>query len=165
MNANNNTNTATSNNANKGVEAFYLKGQTAVSLWVNQVETKGAPDFDGKIGEQRVALRIRNGGKGKFIAITRPLKPAEVGADGYKERQIGSANLIVNDRGIPVLAIKLDDQKGKTIWANVSLKAPQDLMVQAGLDLTILAEKKAAHALRKAAGQVEQEHAEEAVPA
>jgi hypothetical protein len=156
----------------KKIEAFYNKPAegktgTVVSLWINTVTTAGAPDFDGSIGGQRVAIRIRNAAKGSFLAITKSLKAEEVGADGYKEVQIGTANLIVNDRAIPVLAIKMNDNKDQTVWANVSLKAPQELLIAAGLNMTILAEKKAAYEAAKAAKAEAQVHAaeEEAVAA
>jgi hypothetical protein len=163
MNTKTNTSAASDNNAEKAVQAFYLSGKTPVSLWINRVTTKGAPDFDGTIGGQRVALRIRNGANGKFIAITRSLKPSEIGENGYKEAQIGSANLVVNDRGIPNLAIKLDADKDHTIWANVGLRVPQELLVAAGLNLDILAQKKAAYQARKAEAQ--KQDSQEAVPA
>jgi hypothetical protein len=146
---------ATAPAADKKIEAFYAKPQEGkeghvVSLWINTVTTEGAPDFDGKIDDQRVAMRIRSGAKGSFLSITKSLKPEDVKADGYKEEQIGTANLIVNDRGIPVLAIRMLANPDATIWANVSLKAPQDLLMSAGLNLEILAEKKAQHAAAKA---------------
>ena len=157
-----NTNTTSNNSVaadavvvEKKIEAFYAKpaadsnGPT-VSIWINTVTTKGAPDFDGTINGQRVAMRIRNAEKGPFIAITKSLTAAEIGADGYKEQQIGTANIIVNDRAIPVLAIHMDDNKDKTIWANTSLKAPQDLLVKAGLNLEILGQKKTDYEAMKA---------------
>lgn len=155
-----NTNTADSRTETaKAVEAFYMRAGergTPVSLWINRVTTKGAPDFDGTIGEQRVALRIRSGANGSFLAVTRSLKQSEVKEDGFKEAQIGTANVIVNDRGIPVLAIKLDSNPGKTVWATASLKAPQDLLVQCGLDLEILKQKKAEYAAHKTAAEAKE---------
>jgi hypothetical protein len=141
-------------NTPKGIEAFYLRAGargTPVSLWITQVNAAGAPDFNGKVGEQRVTLRIRNGANGSFLSVIRNLRPEEIDDDGYRDTQVGVANLVVSDRGMAVLAIKLTTNPDKTIWANVSPRTPLDLLVRCGLDLDTLARKKAAYTEGKAA--------------
>lgn len=158
-------NTSAPVSAPKKVEAFYLKpaaGETATpsgSLWINTVTTKGAPDYDGTINGQRVALRARKAEKGTFLSITRSLAENEIKEDGYKEEQIGTANIVINDRGFPILGIKLNSNPGKTIWFSVSKNVPHDMLVESGMNETILAEKKAAYELAKAAKAAEKETA------
>lgn len=163
---------AQTQSAAKAVEAFYAKPAEGkpghvVSIWVNTVTTKGAPEFDGKIDGNHVNLRIRNGANGTSIAVTRTLKKDEIKEDGYKEQTIGWANIVVNDRGYPVISIRLNADKEKVIWANVSQRAPQDLLVKAGLSLEAMAKKKAAHEAskaKKAAAVKAPEIEEEAIP-
>ena len=137
--------------AAKKIQAFYsskpLEGKpvpTVVSLWIVDSGASGAPEFDGTIGEQKVSLRIRNAAKGPFMSVQKTLKPEEIKADGYKEEQIGTANLVVTKSGFPSLAITLKASPDETIWANVSKSAPEELLVKAGLNLEIQATKRAA---------------------
>lgn len=137
--------------APKKIEVFYmqrtLEGKPApvvVSLWSNEGAKAGAPDFTGRIGEHRVVVRIRNGANGIFLSVNRSIPAEQVKENGFKEETIGTANLVINDRGYPVLAIKFNADKANTIWANTSLKASTDLLVKCGLNLETLAKKKAA---------------------
>lgn len=127
------------------------KGQQ-VALWVNTVETKGAPQLDGKIGDLAVALWIRKSSEtGNFIAVFK----ANAGKDGQHER-LGSANVIVNKNGMPRLAINFDGGTD-TIWARVSKDISDEDLVQYGLKLDILKTRREDAAAHKAAGGAEVE--------
>lgn len=135
----------------KRIEVFYAQRSAdgkpvpvVVSLWSNESAKTGAPDFTGRIGEHRVVARIRNGINGIFLSINRTLAAEQLKEGGFKEETIGAANLVVNERGYAVLAIKLNADKTNTIWANTSLKASNDLLVKCGLNLEVQAKKKAA---------------------
>lgn len=137
--------------AEKKVQAFYSKAtdKNPISIWVTTKTKAGSPDFDGTIGEKRVAGYIHKGPKAGFISFID--SKAGKGADGNFS-QIATANVVVNAAGIPKLAIKMVGQK-EAIWAECSLKVSQDMLVSAGLDVNIQATKKAEAAAKKAAGK------------
>jgi hypothetical protein len=124
----------------KRVQAFYTvanaKG-TPVSVWINDNDKKGAPDFDGKVGNRRVSIYLRTGKKGPFLSVLGSNK----GEDG-KLPQLGTANLVINAKGIPKLAIKMEG-KEETVWASVSKKIPAELMTKMGFDAEAAAAKRA----------------------
>lgn len=103
------------------------------------------PQVEGKIGDLRVAGYIQAGMKGGFVSFIDSAKGK--GEDGHYT-QVGTGNVTTNPAGIPVMAIKLAGQTD-TVWADVSLGATQDLLVSAGLNLELQAQKAAA-AIRKA---------------
>ncbi len=145
------TNTAAAaESTEKAVQAFYTEKDakgTAVSLWVTKKTKEGSPDFDGTIGDKRVAGYIHQGPRAGFISFI----DSKAGKDDNGHYiQVGTANVVINAAGIPKLAITLVGQKDHTVWAEVSLKAPQDMLVAAGLDLEAQAKKKAEVAEKKA---------------
>lgn len=136
----------------KMVEAFYTRAPSAqpVSLWILDLKTDGAPDFDGSIGGKRVAVWIRHSQRsGSFLSIHAQTKGAD---DRFP--QLGTANVVVNDRGMVRLAIKMEETK-EVLWASVSKKAPEDILVRCGLKLDLLAQKRASYEARKAAAAKE----------
>lgn len=154
--------------AEKKVQAFYTKAPKAaatpagsnapataaapvVSLWVTTKTQAKSPDFDGVIGDRRVAGYLHKGPKAGFISFID--SKTGKGADG-KFIQVATANVVVNVAGIPKLAIKMVGQKN-TIWAECSLKVSQDTLVAAGLDLAIQSSKKEQLAAKKVAGASE----------
>ena len=150
-NANTTPAAATAAPADKKVQAFYTNKEAKgipVSIWVHTKTKDNSPDFDGLIGEQRVSGWIQKGTKRGFISF-KDGNSANKGADGFT-KQIATANVVANERGIPALAITMEGQK-ESVWADVSLKLAQDVQVACGLDLEKLAANKAAHATKKAA--------------
>lgn len=121
-----------------GVLAFYSQKEHTgpkIELWINTNEKLGAPEFDGTMGDRRVGAYFRQGPKGNFLAIFDSAKRP----DGMHD-QMGTARVVSNIAGIPKLAISL--QGGATIWAEVSKKAPEEILLQCGLDLDKQAHKK-----------------------
>jgi len=147
------TNTPASTNTAEGekaVQAFYTQKDstgTPVSIWVTKKTKDGSPDFDGSIGEQRVAGYVHKGANGGFVSFI----DSKAGKDEQGHyTQVGTGNIVVNAAGIPKLAIKLAG-KEESVWAECSLKLSQDQLVSMGLNLEIQAAKKAEHAAKKAA--------------
>ena len=124
-----------------------------MSLWVHTKTKDGSPDFDGTIGDQRVSGWIQKGTKAGFISF-KDGNSENKGADGFT-KQVATGNVIANDRGIPNLVLTMTQADAKAprvvVWADVSLKLPQDVQVACGLDLDKLAANKADHAAAKAA--------------
>ena len=135
--------------ADKKIESFFTRDTnkgTPVSLWVLERTSAKAPAFDGKIGTKRVAAFIRKGSKGPFLALVGP-KPKD-GED--KDRpQLGRANIVVTDKGIPKLAIELEGQAAP-IWASIRKTTPEALLIECGFDKDKIAAKKAAYEIAKA---------------
>lgn len=130
----------TAGDSTKRIEAFYTgKSETGpkVSIFVNNNPKSGAPKFTGTVGEQKVGGYIRNGSKGPFLALV-----GDRDSEG-KYPQLGIGNIIVNKNAKVRLSLKMTGSD-ETIWVNVSDSAPQELMVECGLDLKILEEKKKA---------------------
>lgn len=115
-----------------------------VKIYINRNETRGSPDFDGKVGDTKVALYIRNGVKGTFLSLTGDKQP-----DG-KYFQHGTANITCVKTGVAKLAIKMAGGSD-TIWADINPEVPEDMLVRCGLDRELLAKKKA-EAKARAAG-------------
>lgn len=130
-------------------EVFYTRGSRdmEVSLRVNKVETKGAPDFDGQIGGKQVAawIHINSATGAPFLAIHRSQK----GPDG-KYQQLGTARVVINDRGMVRLAITLQGERG-TLWASVTKYAPDGLLERCGYRKDVQDRKRAAFLEREAA--------------
>lgn len=123
-----------------GVVAFYTrlmdKGD-AVKLYVNSVTTRGRPDFDGFVGNQPVVVWIRRHQGKKFLSIYGRQKD-----DKGLLPSLGTAHLVVNNRGIPKIAIRMHAHQGNlrpVIWATASPTVDQRILVDAGLDLQVLA--------------------------
>jgi hypothetical protein len=138
----------------KKIEAFFTRtaDKARVSLWITEQKsqkTLGSPDFDGLVDGVRVVARIRNGVNGTFMAINQrfrnPTDDAE-GSASYREDQIGTANLVVNGIGMPRLIIKLLGNKSEPIWASVSKKVPDELLIRAGLSFETMAARRATRA-------------------
>lgn len=108
-----------------------------VQIFINRNEKPGAPQFDGKIGEKRVGIYIRNGAKGSFLSIIGDKLP-----DG-KYEQLGTGNIMAVKGGVAKLVIKMVDSPQDSIWADIGENVPEELLVRAGLDLEKLAKKKA----------------------
>lgn len=129
------------------IQAFYTRSADKgdpVRLFVNQVSTQGRPDFDGVIGGRRVVVWIRRHQGKKFLSIYGNRKD-ETGM----LPPLGTARLVVTDRGIPKLAIRMDVNKNsehEVIWATASIKLDIKILVAAGLDLKVLALRKQAAA-------------------
>lgn len=119
----------------------------AVALWASTSTAEGAPQVEGKLGDVRVAGYVHQGPKGNFVSFIDSAKGK--GEDG-NYTQVATANVTPNLAGIPVLAIRLTGQT-ESVWADVSLGATQDLLVSAGLNLELQAQKKAEAAARRAA--------------
>ena len=126
--------------APRAIVAFSTPADTRsrpVQIFINRNEKQGAPDFDGKIGEKRVGVYIRNGSKGAFLSLVGDKLP-----DG-KYEQLGTANITPVKGGVAKLVIKLVDSPQDSIWAEIGENVPEELLVRAGLDLEKLAKKKA----------------------
>lgn len=127
------------------IQAFYTRSidkGPAVKLFVNQVQTSGHPHFDGSIGGVRVVIWIRDKDGRKFLSIYGNVKD-EAGL----LPSLGTARLVVTDRGIAKLAIRMYADRGKdqeVIWATASPKLNNSVLVSAGLDLKVLALRKQA---------------------
>lgn len=149
------------------VNAFFTpkdsKGMK-ISLWITHKTKDTSPDVDGAFGATRVAGWIHSGPTGKFVSFI----DSKAGKDDQGHfKQLGTGRVVVNEHGIPKLAIRLYGVEG-TVWAEVSRKAPQDLLVAMGLNLQVLEQKRAAAAERKrVAASAKAAHAAEAdaVPA
>lgn len=143
----------------KRIQAFYSQKDSkgpVVSLWLSEKTQAKSPDFDGTIDGQRVAGYLQKGPKAGFVSFLD--SKTGKGADG-NYTQVATANVVVNRFGIPNLVIK---SAGKDdLWVECSLKLSQDTLIAAGLNLEILAAKKAEAATAKAAAA----KAKEAVPA
>ncbi len=123
---------------NKNVEAFYTgKSETGpkVSISINGNIKAGAPNFVGTVGDTKIAGYIRKGSRSSFIAFV-----GDRGVDG-KYPQLGTGNIVVNKNAKSRLSVKMTGSE-ETIWVNVSDKISQELLVECGLDLTKLQEKK-----------------------
>lgn len=134
----------------KKIQAFYTKPDhqgLPVSLWLNVKTKKGTPDMNGLIGDKRVIGYFRQGPKSGFIAFYD--EKAGRQADGNYVH-VAMGNVVVNEFGIPKLALRRITLN-ETHWAEVSLSLPVDLQVAGGLNLQLQAERRARHALRKAA--------------
>lgn len=124
---------------------------TQVSLWKNSNKGSASARFNGKIGERRVSLYVKNGANGAFLSIVESAQIKIPNPDGkpggkveFKETRIGAANIVVSEKGYPKLAIRFDSDRESVIWASVSREASEELLVEAGLNLQKLAEKRAA---------------------
>ena len=142
--------------AAKKIEAFFTlpAAKTQVSLWVSEIATKGAPQFDGKIDGKTVAVWTRKAKKGNFLSINKRVKTGEKDAAGkpvYTTEQVGTANIVVTEKGIPKLAIKMADDKDVTIWASIRKTTPQALLDASGFDANMIESKRAAAAAAAAA--------------
>lgn len=125
--------------AAKRIEAFYTRrgdSGVPVSLWLGDGASESAPRLDGLIGDRRVIVFLRNGDRGRFLSI----KGSKRLADGLLEN-LGTGNMVVNSRGIPKLVIKMDGHEG-SIWAEVSKRAPDQFLTDAGLNMESMAAKK-----------------------
>lgn len=126
----------------ENIEIFYTGKDyrgTKVSLWITHKTKDGSPDIDGKVGDLRVAAYIRNGSRGPFLSFIDSTKPKD--ANGHYT-QFGMGNIVIVAGGRAKLTIKKPD--GEVVWAEVSRKAPQELLVAMGLDLERQAQKTAA---------------------
>lgn len=118
---------------------------TEVSLWINTVETDGAPALDGKIGKVNVSLWTRKSSQhGNFLAVF----ASKAGKDGQHER-LGSANVVVKKNGIPGLVINLDGAQ-EPVWARISKELTDEQLVEFGLKLKLLKERRQEALARKA---------------
>lgn len=116
-----------------------------VALWAGRSAEAGVVEFNGTLGERKVTLRSVNGSRGRFLTVVE-MRVAAAGEGEpavRKEVTIGAANIVVSDKGYPNLAVRLNGQD-QVIWASVSRTAPQQLLVDAGLDLDRLERKRAA---------------------
>lgn len=132
----------------KKVEAFYSKANATrkASVWVTVKTKPGSPDFDGTIEGVRVAGYLKKGPKAGFISFID--SKIGKGADGHYT-QVATANVVVNPFGIPNLVVKAAGKED--LWIECSLRLNQSVLIEAGLNLEILAAKKAAAAAKKAA--------------
>ena len=127
------------------IQAFYTRSVdkgSPVKLFVNQVKTSGHPNFDGLIGGVRVVLWIREKEGKKFLSIYGSVKD-----ESGMLPPLGTAKVVVTDRGIAKLAIRMYIDRGKdkeVIWATASQKVSNSVLVAAGLDLKVLAIRKKA---------------------
>jgi hypothetical protein len=135
-----NTQEAGTPNNNKPVEAFYTGKNDAgpkVSISINPNTKTGAPKFIGMVGEKKVGGYIRKGPTGAFIAFV---------GDRDKQGQypqLGAGNIVVNRNANVRLSLKMKDCE-ESIWVNVADGVDQDLLVECGLNLDILASKREA---------------------
>lgn len=124
------------------VRAFYTPpgAEPRVELWITANDKPGAPTFDGSFGKDRVAVYVRRGSKGTFLALTLPKD------DSGRYPQLGTANLVSTAKGEVRLVVKLDKSRHQAHWINVSSNVPHELLASCGLDLTLWAQRKAAAA-------------------
>ena len=143
----------------KGPRASFYTRQdfkgTKVAIWavVKTAESKeGTPDFEGTIGETRVAGYVKTGPKASFISFID--SKAGKNAEG-NYTQVGTANVFAGTRGYPSLSISMVGQpKGENgyhpqAFADCSTDLSQDFLVSLGLDLDKLAANKASFAASK----------------
>ena len=144
------TTTTTASTTNEGAAAkgarpiFYTRQDfkgTKVAIWAvaKTAESKpGTPDYEGEIGEHRVAGYSRTGLKGDFISFID--SKAGKNAEG-NYTQVGTANVFANPRGYPTLSISMvclpkgEDGFHPSAYADCSKDLSQDLLVSLGLDL------------------------------
>lgn len=105
-----------------------------VLISINKNTKAGAPKFVGTVGETKVGGYIRNGSKGSFIALV-----GDRDKEG-KYPQLGAGNVIVNRNGKVRLSVKMTGSE-ETLWAGISENMTQDMLVECGLNLEILAAK------------------------
>ena len=137
--------TPTTRNSPRGsqIQAFYTRTVDKcelVKLFVNKVKTPGHPHFDGIIGDNRVAIWIREKEGKKFLSIYGSVKNTSGNLP-----PLGTARLVVTDRGIPKLAIRMTSNRGKpqeVIWATASKGLHHSILESAGLNLNVLAFRK-----------------------
>lgn len=136
---------ATEKAAAKTFVAFFTKeGDSGpkVEIFKSTSEKAKAPLFDGKVGNDHVSLFLRNGTKGHFLGVV-----GNKDAEG-KSPNLGTANVVTTKRGTPRLAINMKDADGKktVIFASISKKVDQEMLVKIGLNETKQATKRAAAA-------------------
>ena len=150
-----NTNSAASTEGapsaeHKAVTAFYTRKDDtgpAVVLFVNEIVKPRTPAVGGTIGGVQVAGVLQEGPKSGFFNFID--SKADKDENGHYKK-VATGNVVANQFGIPKLVLTMEGDK-KTIWVEVSLNAPLELLVSAGLDLELQASRKAEHALKKAA--------------
>lgn len=116
-----------------------------VALWGSDGSKEGQPEFDGEIDGRPVLLWKRVSEKtGKFLAIF----DAKMGPDERYVR-IGSANVVVNARGMIRLAIRINGRP-EPIWASVTKSATIERLAEYGLRPERIEQRKSAFEAQKA---------------
>lgn len=116
-----------------------------VELFRNISDNEKAPLFGGTIDGQKVSAFLRQGPKSPFLSIV----DNEKGGEG---KQIATANVRTRENGAPMIVIDKGEEK---IFASVSKKVEDDLLVKMGLNLETQAEKRAKFAADAAAPEAE----------
>lgn len=137
--------------AAKKIEAFFTRpsAKVQVSLWVTDVTTKGAPQFDGKLNGKPVAVWTRKAAKGNFLSIMKRVKTDkkdEAGKVIMGFEAVATGNIVVDAKGIPKLCINMVGEKDNTIWASIRKTTPQALLDASGFNADLVATKRAAAA-------------------
>lgn len=121
-----------------------------VELFKTLSEKARAPVFDGKIDGVHVSAFLRKGPKGPFLSLVGDEKDT----NGHNP-QIATARVVSNEAGVPKVAIQMANaEKGaKPLWASISKKIDDEMLVKLGLDADKQAEKRATKAAAVAAGK------------
>lgn len=114
-----------------------------VELFKTMSDKARAPVFDGKIDGVHVSAFLRKGKNGPFLSLVGDKKDEQ----GHNP-QIATARVVTNEAGIPKVAIQMAGaEKGaKPLWASISKKIDDEMLVKLGLDAAKQAEKRAAKA-------------------
>lgn len=110
-----------------------------VELFRTMSDKPRAPLFDGNLDGKHVSAFLRQGKKGPFLSIVGDGKDAE-----GKSEQVATANVVTRASGSPALAITMADKT--TVFASISKKVDDELLVKMGLNVEKQAEKRAAAA-------------------
>ena len=119
-----------------------------VELFKNMSVKPRAPLFDGKIDGVKVSAFLRKGPKGNFLGLAGDKDEATgLSAD------LGAANVGTRQNGIPVLVIDLKKADGtkQTVFASISKKVDNEMLVNLGMNVEKQAEKRATAAAKAAA--------------
>lgn len=113
-----------------------------LALWPRNPEKPGKHDYSGQLNGKPCVAYLANGSRGKFISV----KSLEERDERNYAKQLATGNVIAGKSGYPVLALNLSVPAGEprqTLWADCSRDAPQELLVELGLDLKRMEENRA----------------------
>ena len=131
--------------AEKERPVFYLSKDSpqvalgmSLALWARKADSKGKHDYAGTYNGKRVAAYIQQSKKGKFLAFR------EINGERDEKNYpitIAFADIVVGGRGLPVLRVR-EANTEIILWADCSRDIEQTVMMDLGLDIQKLIEKR-----------------------
>jgi hypothetical protein len=132
--------------------AFFTREEAKgpkVEIFKNLSDKARAPLFDGKIDDVHVSMFLRKGPKGQFLGLVGDKKEGD-----ERSPDLGTANIVTTTSGSPRLAINMknaDGTKAEVIFASISKKVDNEMLVKIGLNEAKQIEKRATAAAKAAA--------------